>query len=150
MNTFDSVVVNEIDAAIASETGRRLTAMLDKKPAIKMQIVAQELQEETLVLPTSAARLLAQILTAMAEGDQIAVTQIQRELTTQQAADLLNVSRPFLVQLLETGEIPFHKVGAHRRVVYEDVVRYKDEIRARRRRALQELTAQAQELDMGY
>lgn len=150
MNIFDSVPVDEIDASVASETGRRLSALLDERPAIKMQIVAQELQEEALVLPPQAARLLAQILTAMAEGDRIAVTPIQRELTTQQAADLLNVSRPFLVQLLEAGEIPFHKVGTHRRVAYEDVVNYRDEIKTRRRETLQELTAQAQELDMGY
>jgi len=148
--SLDSIAVNESDAAVASETGRRLSALLDERPAIKMQIVAQELQEEALVLPPQAARLLAQILTAMAEGDRIAVTPIQRELTTQQAADLLNVSRPFLVQLLEAGEIPFHKVGTHRRVAYEDVVNYRDEIKTRRRETLQELTAQAQELDMGY
>lgn len=150
MNIFDAVAVDEIDVTVAGETGRRLAELLDERPAITMQIVAQELPEEGLMLPPQAARLLAQILTAMAEGGEIVLTPIRQELTTQQAADLLNVSRPFLVQLLEAGEIPFHKVGTHRRVAYEDVVRYRDEIKTRRRRTLQELTAQAQELDMGY
>lgn len=149
-DTLDSVIVDEVEATIAGETGRRLAALLDEKPAIQMQIIAQDQQEAALVIPPQATRLLARILTAMGKGDGIALTSIRRELTTQQAADLLNVSRPFLVQLLEAGEIPFHRVGTHRRIAYEDVARYRDEIRARRRKTLEDLTAQAQELDMGY
>ena len=93
---------------------------------------------------------MLEVLTEMSEGNAVSITSIHSVMTTQEAADILNVSRPFLVQLLENGEIPFHKVGTHRRVRYEDVLGYKKSIDAKRRKALDELAAQAQELGMGY
>jgi excisionase family DNA binding protein len=105
---------------------------------------------EQIVLPASALELLKNILVQMAQGNALTLMPIHAELTTQQAADILNVSRPYLVKLLEAGDIPFIKKGTHRRVLFKDIQAYKTQIDNKRLEALDELTAQAQELDMGY
>ena len=101
-------------------------------------------------LPPQAVKALTEVLEHLSEGREVTVSAQPIEFSTQQAAEYLRVSRPFLVGLLEKGDIPFRKVGTHRRVLFADLHNYKEQIDKRRLAALVELTTQAQELEMGY
>ena len=149
-DSFETVAPTEADTQLARESSRKLAAhKLGKRASVRIQVL-DDPKAETVALPASALRLLQHILTEMAQGNAVTLIPIHAELTTQQAADLLNVSRPFLVGLLESGQIPHRKVGTHRRVLFRDLMAYKQKNDAERLKALAELTAQAQELNMGY
>ena len=101
---------------------------------------------ERVALPASAARALRRAVEELARGRSVSVVETPRELTTQQAAELLHVSRPFLVeQLLEKGEIPFVMVGTHRRIALEDVLAYQQRRKAERKRPLKRLVELSEE-----
>ena len=136
------------DIALSQESSSTLTAYLQKHARLK--IVDEDGLEEPIAIPEEAAHLLADILKEMAKGNTVSLVPVHSEMSTQQAADLLNVSRPFLVNLLESGEIPFRKVGKHRRVRFTDLMDYKERDDAARGAILDELVAEAQELGLGY
>jgi excisionase family DNA binding protein len=100
------------------------------------------------VLPVAAVRLLRDLLREMAQGHAVSLVPMHAELTTQQAADSLNVSRPYVVKLLESGALPHRKVGTHRRVRYDDLLRYKHAIDAKRLEALKKLQDESEELGL--
>ena len=101
-------------------------------------------------IPACAIPLLAEMLSVMAEGQAVTVVPVQTELTTQQAAEVLGVSRPFLTKLLDSGEIPHRLVGTHRRVMLHDILEYRRQTNRNRETALEELAAEAQKLNLGY
>ena len=133
----------------AKESSHILSASVQPNHSLRLRVLDQGQSEGTTVtLPASVARLLLDILAQMAEGNAITIIPTHAELTTQQAADLLNVSRPFFVQLLENGQIPFRKVGTHRRVLLRDLLQYKQRTDAAREQSLDELAALSQELGL--
>lgn len=99
-------------------------------------------------LPDSARRVLAAAVHELARDRAVAIVPVHRELTTQQAADLLNVSRQYLVRLLERGDLPFTRTGTHRRIRLDDVLRYREERGKRRREGLKRLTRLSEELGL--
>lgn len=101
-------------------------------------------------IPAEARDLLVRILAYLADGDAVTVLPVHAELTTQEAAELLRVSRPHLIKLLEEGEIPFRKVGTHRRVALKDVLEFDRKDRERRMQIADELSRDAQELGLDY
>lgn len=141
----------EAEVSLAKESSRLLSLYLSsKEESQSIRVIDQAGEHEAVRVPTAAFRLLIDILSEMAQGNAVSMIPVHAELTTQEAADMLNVSRPHLIKLLDSGVIPFHKVGTHRRVCYQDLVDYKTKVDTERLKALKELTAQAQELNMGY
>lgn len=101
-------------------------------------------------LPPAAVESFQEVLQNLAQGNRVEIFSVTQELTTQQAADYLNVSRPFVVKLLEAGQIPYTKTGKHRRVKLADLKKYDTERNREADRNLKALAKQAQELDFGY
>lgn len=137
------------ETVMAKVSSRAMASHVKDQGNLRIEI-DENGQKQTIVLPASAFKMLFEILTQMAQGNAISIIPVHAELTTQKAADILNVSRPFLVKLLEEKAIPFRKVGNHRRILFSDLIAYKHQIDNERRKALDELTEEAQKLDMGY
>jgi excisionase family DNA binding protein len=149
LNGNEVVAPTKADSALARESSQKLAAHLGHGLGLRLEVKNAATSEE-LVLPPPVLRLLLSLLNEMGRGNAVTLTPLRAELTTQQAADLLNVSRPHLVKLLDEGTIPSRKVGTHRRVQLEDLLDYKRDFLAKRHAALDELQALSQDLDMGY
>ena len=109
------------------------------------QIVLTTPGREGITLPESVVQVLRQAIGFMHQGRGVSISPLHRNLTTQMAADLLGVSRPFVVELLNRKEIPFHLVGTHRRIYLEDLLRYQDRRDKGRREILNQMAREAME-----
>lgn len=137
---------SEAEAGLAKETSRVLASRLKKGATMKLRIVDGDAGQTTVKLPAPAVGLLLRILEEMARGNAVTIIPVHAELTTQEAADMLNISRPSLIQLLDEGKIEYRRVGTHRRVRFEAVMKYKRRMDEQRRAALRELAAYDREL----
>lgn len=147
MHTLNEPFVpSEKEVLMARESQRQIGGMkLGKKESIGLQIEGRPIS-----IPAGAFGLLMAAISGMAEGKAVAMIPVEEEVSPQEAAELLNVSRPFATRLFDEGAIPSRKVGTHRRALTRDVLAYKQREKDARLKALDELAAEAQRLNMGY
>jgi excisionase family DNA binding protein len=137
------------DASLARVSGESLSRFARRQQPLSLK-VKEAGQEQPIELPAGAVAVLMEVLEAMAAGRGVTIIPESTELTTVEAARILNVSRPYLIKLLEEKLIPHRLVGKHRRILIDDVMAYKERIDAAREDVLAQLTVEAQENDMGY
>ncbi|MEV3875259.1 helix-turn-helix domain-containing protein [Streptomyces sp. NPDC002454] len=140
-----------INAQDAERALRRLNNYLDRTRGSDEDIqvhLETGAQQDVLVLPRPAAEMFAALLAALASGKGVRVMPVDAELTSQQAADMLNVSRPYLIGLLDDGKIPYRRVGRHRRIRLEDIRNYLREDDQRRHDAANQLAQLGQDLGL--
>lgn len=142
-------IPTEEDIELSTESSRVLASLTNSHSHTqKITVESESGKQESLLIPAVAYELLIDILSQISQGNAVTIVPVQAELSTQQAANLLNVSRPYLVKLLESEAIPHRKVGKHRRILAQDLYQYKADINAKRSQSLDELTALTEELDL--
>src|SRR3984957_1682212 len=147
--SIGSINPGDVDTEIADRAARRLNEYLEGHPNNDLiEAIGQVGTDDALVIPRATAVMFAQILELLAQGRGVQIIPKEVELSTQQAAAMLNVSRPYLIGLLEAGKISFRKVGRHRRIRFEDLMDYKRQDDLGRRVAADELAELTEELDL--
>ena len=144
---YPAYIPSEDDTKLSQESSRILTTYLSPN-VHQIEVVAADGNKHPVNIPAAAYHLLVDALIQMAQGHAVSLIPIQAELTTQEAADLLNVSRPYLIKQIELGEIPHHKVGKHRRIHFNDLMVYKDRIDLATAQGLDEMVAISQALGL--
>lgn len=146
-NAVSAIRPGDVDAQVADRAARRIRDYLASHPDDEPITINVEVgDDEALVVPRPAAVMLAHVLGLLANGQGVQIMPDRAMLTTQQAADAINVSRPYLIGLLERGEITYEMVGTHRRIAFADLLEYKRKDDQRRRAAVDKLTALGEEV----
>lgn len=138
----------EVEMARAAQ--RCIMEALDHSRAAAITLTTTDGSHPSVALPPTALRLIGQLLGAMSEGRPITLMPAKQEFSTVEAANFLNVSRPFVIKEIEQGRLPHRKVGSHRRVAFEDLVAYAREMRKRQDAALERIADNARELGLDY
>lgn len=151
MNHLQEKLPTAEEAALAKLSSQELSAVLETKSEVQTVSVTDEQGAvHNVQMPVSALRLLVDVLTELGEGNTVKFVPVHAELTTQEAADMLNVSRPTLIKLLDDNAIPYHRSGNRRKVRFTDLLQYKQRLESDRLHVLDELSALDQELGLGY
>lgn len=138
------------DAEMARIAQRCIMEALDHSRAAAITLTTESGQGPTIDLPPAALKLIGELLGAMSQGGPVTVMPSQQELTTVEAANFLNVSRPFVIKEIEAGRLPHRKVGTHRRVTFEDLLAYARKMREQQASALKSMAENARELGLDY
>jgi excisionase family DNA binding protein len=147
MAAISSIRAGDVDAQVADRAARRIRDYLTRHPDDEPIAINVEVgDDDALIVPRPAVVILAQVLGLLASGQGVQIMPDRAMLTTQQAADAINVSRPYLIGLLKRGAIRYEMVGTHRRIAFADLLEYKRNDDQRRRAAIDELTALSEEV----
>ena len=150
MNTATKLPSAE-EIALAKLGSQELSAVMETNgEAQRISVIDKSGKTHEVMIPSSALNMMIEVLTQLGQGNSVSITPIHAELTTQEGADMLNMSRPTFIKLLDSKEIPFRRTGNRRKVAYADLMEYKNRLEENRLAALAELSALDQEMDMGY
>lgn len=147
---YETIVPTKQETALAEQSFKVLISYMESTKHPMFELLKKGRQSKQITIPASALKLLIDILAQMAKGNAVTLMPVHAELTTQEAADMLNVSRPYLVELLEQGKIPYRKVGTRRRVYVKDLLDFKAKIDKQRLKTLEKLAEIDQDLGLGY
>lgn len=156
MRTVDRVqevsppLLNAKDKEMVRVAQRCIMASLDHSRAAVITLTTDTGEHPTVDVPPAALKLIGQLLGAMSEGRPIVLMPTAQEFTTVEAANFLNVSRPFVIKEMEAGRLPHRKVGSHRRIVLEDLMGYAQNMRTQQAGALDRMASNARELGLDY
>ncbi|GAB3477354.1 helix-turn-helix domain-containing protein [Azotobacter salinestris] len=150
MNRLQETLPSAAEAALAKLCSQELSAIIETRAETQTLSISDPKGGRSVNIPVSALRLLVDVLTELGEGNSVRLVPVHAELTTQEAADLLNMSRPTLIKLLDEEAIPYHRAGNRRKVKFADLRIYQEKLEQERLAALAELSALDRALGLGY
>ncbi len=146
----EAITPTKQDTEIARISSEAIALLIQNKEVRdpRIHFGTEGSQGAEIALPYSIVRILFNALQEMAKGHSVTLLPVNTELTTHQAAELMRVSRPSLIKMLDENKLPYRKIGAHRRIRYDDVLHYLEIERARRKKVMEELVAETEKLGL--